>query len=82
MLEFYGKINDNNKETFGFKSMKYPPSASELSDFESELTLIVNNIECFNINNYFQKKLKNDINEIKTCKKYYSLQISLEIYTN
>ena len=30
---------------------------------------MVNNIEFCNINNDFQKKLKNDINEIKTCKK-------------
>ena len=65
VLEFYGKLNDNNKETFGFKSIKYSPSVPELSDFESELTLMVNNIEFRNINNDFQKKL----NEIKTCKK-------------
>ena len=30
---------------------------------------MVNNIEFGNINNDFQKKLKNDINEIKTCNK-------------
>ena len=64
-----GKLNDNNKETFGFKSIKYSPSVPELSDFESGLTLMVNNTEFRNINNDFQKKLKNDINEIKTCKK-------------
>ena len=64
-----GKLNDNNKETFGFKSIKYSPSVPELSDFESGLALMVNNTEFCNINNDFQKKLKNDINEIKTCKK-------------
>ena len=31
-------------------------------DFESELTLTVNNIECRNINNDFQQKLKHYIN--------------------
>ena len=56
MLEFYRKLNDNNKETFGFKSIKCPPSVPELSDFESELTVMVNNIEIRNINNDFQKK--------------------------
>ena len=38
------------------------------SDFESELRLMVNNIEFYNISNDFQKKLKNGINEIKICK--------------
>ena len=69
VLEFYGKLNDNNKERFGFKSRKNPPSVPELSDFESELTVMVNNIKFHNINNDFHKKLKNDINEIKTCYK-------------
>ena len=67
VLEFYGKPNDNNKETFGFRSIKRPPCVPELSDFESELTLMVNNIEFRNINDDFQKKIKNDINQIKTC---------------
>ena len=66
VLEFYGKRNDNNKETFVYK---YPPSVPELSDFKGELTLLVSNIEFRNINNDFQKKLKSDINEIKTCNK-------------
>ena len=69
VLEFYGKLNDNNKGRFGFKSRKNPPSVPELSDFESELTLMVNNIKFRNVNNDFHKKLKNDINEIKTCNK-------------
>ena len=69
VLEFYGKLNGNNKETYGFKSIKCPPSVPELSDFESELTLMVNNIEFRNINNDFQKKLKNDINEINIYNK-------------
>ena len=33
------------------------------------MTLLVSNIEFRNINNDFQKKLKSDINEIKTCNK-------------
>ena len=69
VLEFYGKLNDNNKRRFGFKSRKNPPSVPQLSDFESELTVMVNNIKFRNINNDFHKKLKNDINEIKTCNK-------------
>ena len=40
VLEFYGKLTDNNKQIFGFKSIKCPPTVSGLSDFESVLTLI------------------------------------------
>ena len=76
VLEFYRKLNDNNEKTFGFKSTKFPPrvlsdlsDTKKLSDFESELTLKINNIEYRNISNGFQKKVNNDINEIKTCNK-------------
>ena len=80
VLKFYGKLNINKKEIFGIKSTKCPPLVPELSDFESKLTLMVNNTEFRNIKNDFQKKLKNDINEIKTCDKIRNLKI--EIYTN
>ena len=81
VLEFRGKRNDNNKETFGIKSIKCPPTVSELSDFESELTLMVNNMEFRNIKNDFQRKLKNDINEIKTCDKILvSANKSINLY--
>ena len=43
---------------------------------------MVNNIEFRNVNNDVQKKLKNDISEIKTYNKIFSLQISLEFYIN
>ena len=43
---------------------------------------MVNNIEFRNVSNDVQKKLKNDISEIKTCNKIFSLKISLEFYTN
>ena len=69
VLEFYGKPNDKNKEIFSWKSIKCPPIVSKLSNFESKLTLKVNNTEFHIINNDFQKKLKNDINEIKIWNK-------------
>ena len=71
VLQFYGKLNDNNKEKFSWRSLKCPPTVSKLSNFESELTLKVNNTEFHIINNDFQKKLKNDINEIKICNKIF-----------
>ena len=76
VLEFYRKLNDNNEKTFGFKSTKFPPrilsdlsDTKKLSEFESELALKINNIEYRNISNGIQKKVNNDINEIKTCNK-------------
>ena len=70
VLEFYGKLNDNNKETFCFKLIKFPPTVSELSDFESKLTLMVNNMEFHNNDNDFHKKTqKKTINEIRACNK-------------
>ena len=42
---------------------------------------MVNNIEFRNINNDFQKKLKNDMNEIKTCNKILvSADKSMNLY--
>ena len=80
-LEIHGKLNDNNKEKFGFKSIKCPPTVSKLPNFESELTLMVNNVEFRNINNDFQKKLKNNINEIKICNKVLvSASKSINLY--
>ena len=53
---FWKTFDDNNEETFGFKSIKCPPTTSELSDFESELTLMINNVyRIFNVNNDYQK---------------------------
>ena len=83
VLEFYGKLNDNNKETFCFKLIKFPPTVSELSDFESKLTLMVNNMEFHNNDNDFHKKLnKKPSMRLELVIKYLSLQISLEIYRN
>ena len=77
------------KKTFGFKSIKFPPTVlsdlsdtNKLSDFESELTLKINNIEYRNINNWFKKKSTMTSMRLKLVIKYLSLQISIEICTN
>ena len=57
-LEFLGKLDSTQKETYGFNSSKCPPIVDELSDFENELMFLAKNIEFRNINNSFQKKLK------------------------
>ena len=71
-LVFLGKLdNDNNRETFGFKSTKCPPAVPELSQFENDLMYLVKNIEFRKVNNEFQNKLNNDINEIKNSTKVF-----------
>ena len=63
-LEFLGKLDndDNNRETYGFKSTKRPPAVPELSQFETDLMYLVKSLEFRKVNNEFQNKLNNDIN--------------------
>ena len=37
--------NNNNKETFGFKTSKPAPSVAELKDFENDMYEIVKNVK-------------------------------------
>ena len=71
VLEFQGNLDDNKKNTYGFKSLKCPPPVNEMKNFENELLLMVKNIEFKNVKNEFQEKLKEDINEIKTSDKMF-----------
>lgn len=71
VLEFQGKLDDSGKETYGFKSLKCPPPANELKNFENELLCMVKNIKFKNVNNDFQRILKEDIDEIKSSDKIF-----------
>ena len=64
-LQFLGKIEENSKETYGFKSRICPQSVDELNKFEEDLMLIINNVNSRNVHNKFQEKLKHDITEIR-----------------
>ena len=72
-LEFLGKLDndDNNIETYGFKSTKCPSLVPELSQFENDLMYLVKNLEFRKVNNDFQNKLNNDINKINTSDKVF-----------
>ena len=72
-LEFLGELDndDNNRETYVFKSTKCPPAVPELSQFENDLMYLVKNLEFRKVNNEFQNKLNIDINEIKTSDKVF-----------
>ena len=68
-LEFLGKLDSTQKETYGFNSCKCPPIVDELSDFENELMLLVKNIEFINVNKNFLKNSNDDIKRINTTEK-------------
>ena len=67
-LEFLGKLGSNEKETFGFKSHKCLPSVDELAGLESDLLMMVHNIEFRPVRNNFLSKLKEDVKVINNTK--------------
>ena len=70
-LEFLRKLNSNNVESYGFKSVKCPPGIQEMTDFENDLQQMIKNVEFRQISNSFQGKLKNDIDHIKKSNKIF-----------
>ena len=64
-LQFLGKLESTNKETFGFRSRKCLPVVEELTNFENHLMLMIKNIQFRHINSTFQEQLKKDIQEIR-----------------
>ena len=44
-LDFLGKLDNQVKNTYGFKSSTCPPSVEELSRFESDLLMMIHNVE-------------------------------------
>ena len=44
-LEFLGKLEENNKETYGFKSQIFLKSVDELNQFEEDLMFMVKKVE-------------------------------------
>ena len=72
-LEFFGKLNRNNVESPGFKSVKCPTAIKEMTDFENNLQQMINSVEVREIRNSFQGKLKYDIQHIKQSNKIFVL---------
>ena len=80
-LKFLGRLESSGKEKFGFTSRKCPPVVDELMKFESDLILIIKNIEFRNTSNTFQEKLRNDIKELSQENKVFvSADKSIIIY--
>ena len=63
-MHFLGKLDQNGTETYGFKTNKCLPVIEELSEFESDLVSMVENIQFRPVRNNFLAKLKNNIKEI------------------
>ena len=63
-IQFLGKLDQNGTETYCFKMNKCPPAIEELSEFESDLVSMIENIQFRLVRNNFLAKLKNDIKEI------------------
>ena len=68
-LQFLVKLKIQQKESYGFRSRKYPPAVEELSEFEEDLRLMIENIKFRKANNEFQTKLLKDIKKIKNSRK-------------
>ena len=42
-LEFLGKLDSTEKETYGFRSRNCPPIAEEVANFENNLMMLIKN---------------------------------------
>ena len=67
--EFLGKLDNQVKNNYGFKSSKCPPSVDQLSSFESDLLMIIHNVGFQPVRNRFLLKLKEDVKTTKNTKK-------------
>ena len=68
-LEFLGKLNSTEKETYGFRTRNCSPIVEEVANFENDLMMMIKNIQFKCIKNDFQTKLKEDILNIQKCEK-------------
>ena len=71
-LQFLGKLEENIKETYGFKSRICPQSVDESNKFE-DLMLMIKNIDFrqidLDVHNKFQENLKHGITETRNPNK-------------
>ena len=55
----------NTKDTYGFKSLKSPPTVPELTNFEKRIKKLIQNIKFKPVRCQFQNQLKYDIKRKK-----------------
>ena len=61
MESFRIDSNRNKNETYGFKSLNYPPAVEEMTQFENDLLLLIKNLKFKKVHNDFQIRMGNDI---------------------
>ena len=59
---------DERKETYGFRSTRIPPPIKEIEEFEQDLWSMVEGIQFNKKRTQFQKRLINEVKEIKKSK--------------
>ena len=80
-IEFLGRLDNKVRDNFGFKSGKCLPLVNELSNFESDLLIMIHNIEFQPVKNGFLSKLKEDVKNIKNTKEFLiNTDMSSNIY--
>ena len=80
-IEFLGRLDNKVRDNFGFKSGKCLPLVNELSNFESDLLIMIHNVEFQPVKNGFLSKLKEDVKNIKNTKEFLiNTDISSNIY--
>ena len=57
-LKFFNKLSSSEIETYGFLPNKCPSNVDELSAFETDLLIIIRNIEFRKITDVLQSKLQ------------------------
>ena len=62
-IEFLGKINSDNIESYDFKSVKCPTALPEMTYFEVDTQQIIKTLDFMQLNNISQGKLENYITQ-------------------
>ena len=76
------KLSRSEIETYDFPSKKCPSTVDELHPFESDLLIMIKNIEFRKITDVFQSKLQEDVKIVKQSKNHFiSADKSTNIYT-
>ena len=80
-IEFLGRLDNKVRDNFDFKSGKCLPLVNELSNFESDLLIMIHNVEFQPVKNGFLSKLKEDVKTIKNTKDFLiNTDMSSNIY--
>ena len=75
-LEFLGKLESTEKETYGFKSRNCPPIVAEVANFEHDLMMMIKNIQL----KYIKNNLRKISQKFRNVKRFSYQQTNPEIY--